>query len=125
MAWDKDKQFRFDQLRLNELAGSITDQERAELAGLTAEIEAAEAGSLVSAFAQMHEQRVAFTEQVQRTQIENEALAMLLSQQEQLVADTHYWLAHLEQRHILIQQTYKRLTGETLTHATPTHSTPS
>jgi hypothetical protein len=119
MAWDKDKQFRFDQLRLNQLAGSITDQERAELAELTAEIESAEAGSLVPAFDRVREQRVAFTEQLRRMQIENEELAMLLGQQEQLVADARYWLAQLEQRHILIQQTYERLTGETLTHSTP------
>jgi predicted nuclease with TOPRIM domain len=119
MAWDNDKQYRFDHLRLNELAGNITDQERVELSELTAEIESAEAGSLAPAFDRMREQRVAFTEQVQRMQTENEALAVLLGQQEQLVTDARYWLAQLEQRHTIIQQTYKRLTGEALTHSTP------
>jgi len=46
MAWDKDKQFCFDQLWLNELAGQ------------NAEIESAEAASLVPAFDHVQVQRL-------------------------------------------------------------------
>ncbi|MBI3913912.1 MAG: hypothetical protein HY327_06970 [Chloroflexi bacterium] len=114
MNWNVEMQSRFDQLRAAELAGRLTPREESELTKLVAILEADEAHHLAPAITQMRAEQTALREQLHALQSENEELAKLLSQQEQLVADARRWLTQFQQRHLLILQAYTRLTGEVL-----------
>lgn len=114
MEWNAEAQARFDQLRLRELAGALTPQEEAELAALVAGLEADEARCLAPAAERLRAEHEALRERLRALQAENEELARLLSQQEQLAADGRRWLAEFEARHRLIHTAYARLTGEAL-----------
>ena len=119
MKWTAEQQTLFDQLRARELAGTLTTEEQVRLAELIAMLEAEEARYLAPVAARMCAEQAALHEQLETLQTENEALARLLNQQEQLVADARHWLAQFEQRHLQIQQAYTRLTGEALTVVGP------
>ncbi len=114
MNWNSETQTRFDQLRASQLAGALSTPEEAELAELAAALEADETRRLAPSLNQVRVEQTTLRERLQATQSENEELARLLNQQEQLVTDARRWLAQFEQRHRLIQQTYTRLTGEVL-----------
>lgn len=114
MNWDTEMQARFDYLRAKELAGTLTAPEEAELAKLATALEADETRRLAPSLDQVRAEQTALRERLRTLQAENEELAKLLNQQEQLVADACRWLAQFEQRHHLIRQTYMRLTGESL-----------
>ena len=115
MNWTGEQQALFDKLRAHELAGTLTAEEQTKLVELTQALEAEEARYLSPVAARMRAEQVALRERLKALQVENEALARLLNQQEQLVADARHWLTQFEQRHRQIQQTYTRLTGEVLT----------
>ena len=123
MNWTIEQQALFDErcpefiegLRARELAGTLTTEEQVRLAELIEMLEAEEARYLAPAAARMRAEQAALREQLDTLQTENEAMARLLNQQEQLVADARHWLAQFEQRHSQIQQAYTRLTGEALT----------
>lgn len=117
MPWNAEKQTQFDALRARERAGPLTAQEAAALAELVATLEVDEARRYASAVDRMRAEQAALREQLGKVQTENEALAKLLNQQEQLVTDARRWLAQFEQRHRLIQQAYTHLTGEVLPSA--------
>lgn len=114
MIWNSETQTRFDQLRIKELAGTLTAQEKVELGELVATLESDETNRLTLALDQARAEQAILRERFCTLQSENEELARLLGQQEQLVADARRWLAQFEQRHCLIQQTYARLTGQVL-----------
>ena len=118
MAWDTKQQTLFDELRAKEMAGTLTPEEQAQLATLTQVLEADEARYLAPALAQMRAEQSVLRERLLVAQKENEGLAQLLNQQEQLAADARRWLVQFEQRHRTIRQTYQRLTGESLTAST-------
>jgi predicted nuclease with TOPRIM domain len=115
MKWTAEQQTLFDELRARKLAGTLTTEEQARLDELTQMLEAEETRYLAPAVAQMRAEQTVLREQLETLQTDNEALARLLNQQEQLVADARHWLAQFEQRHSQIQQAYTRLTGEVLT----------
>jgi hypothetical protein len=55
----------------------------------------------------------AFTQaQTEKLQQKNMALARIISQQEQLIADARRWLAEFESRHLSIQQSFAQLTSK-------------
>ena len=114
MGWTAEQQASFDELRARELSGMLTTEEQARLDELTATLEAEEAYYLAPVVARMRADQAALRERLKALQTENEALARLASQQEQLVADARQWLAQFEQRHRQIRQAYTRLTGEAL-----------
>jgi len=115
MNWTDEQQTLFDELRAHELAGTLTTDDQARLAELTQILEAEEARYLAPVAARMRTEQAALREQLETLQIENEALAHLFNQQEQLVADARRWLSQFERRHSQIQQTFTRLTGKVLT----------
>lgn len=115
MDWTAETQAVFDELRARELAGTLTAEEQARLTELTQALEAEEARYLEPVIAQIQAEQAVLYERLKAFRAENEALARLLNQQEQLVADARQWLAEFEQRHRQIQQAYTRLTGEVLT----------
>jgi len=118
MSWNAERQARLDQLRTREQAGLLAASEQTELGELIAALEADEARLLAPALTHLRAEQAMLRERLSALQNENEELAHLLSQQEQLAADARHWLAQFEQRHRSIQQTYTRLTGETLSTST-------
>ncbi len=119
MNWTIEQQTLLDELRARELAGTLTTEEQVRLAELIQMLEAEEARYLTPVAARMRAEQAVLREQLETLQTENEALARLLNQQEQLVADARHWLTQFEQRHSQIQQAYTRLTGEVLTVVEP------
>ncbi len=114
MAWSDEQQQRFDTLRLRALSTDLSPAEQAELDALQTQLADAWPLDLEALQTEQADLRTRLT----RAQTENEALAQLLNQQEQLVAEARQWLARFESRHQQLRQTYTHLTGETLT-ATP------
>ena len=117
MTWTAEQQARLDELRTRELAGILTTDEQTLLDEMIKALEAQEARDLAPATARLRAEQAALRERLNALETENEALARLLNQQEQLVADARQWLDQFERRHSHIQQTYTRLTGEALSAA--------
>jgi len=112
MQWTEEMQLRFNELRPKELAGTLSAEEKHELAELFAVIEADEKQYLAGAMTRLREEDALTQAQIEKRQQENMALAQIVSQQEQLIADARRWLAEFEQRHKMIRQSYIQLTGE-------------
>ncbi|MCC6553105.1 MAG: hypothetical protein IT372_08800 [Polyangiaceae bacterium] len=98
MSWTKDRQARLDLLRDKELAGTLTEPEHTELAGLMAQVEAEEAQALAPAMTQLRAEAGELAHELRTVQDENEELARLLAQQQALVADARRFLTEFEQR---------------------------
>lgn len=119
MKWSAELQARFDTLRLAEFAGTLSAAEADELAELTQTLQADDAVSLRPAMDRLRREQDELHEQLTSVQAENEELARLLSQQQQLVADARRWLSQFDQRHSAIRQAYSRLTGHELAAVLP------
>lgn len=117
MDWNEEKQTRFDKLRQRQLTGTLTVDEQTELAEIVAMLEQEEARYLEPAIARLELEQVATRERLQKLQADNEEMAKLLHQQEQLAVEARRWLADFQQRHENIQAIYTQLTGEVLTVA--------
>jgi hypothetical protein len=113
-AWSTDKQQRLDALRAKELTGTLSAAERRELARLITEVEAEESARLAPAMAQMQREQVILRRKVRQSQVDNESLAALVAQQEQMLADARRTLKDLQRRRQEIHETYFRVTGEAL-----------
>lgn len=90
---------RFSELRLKELKGTLTAAETEQLANLFKQLEDEEAAVLAPAVAAMRAEQVALRQRLLQAQTENEELASLLNQQEQLVTEARQWLAEFTSRH--------------------------
>ena len=88
MDWNDKQQARFDELRQRELAGSLTPAEQSELDTLIARLTQAADEVLSPAVARLQIEQAELQERLQRRQHENEELAKLLHQQEQLVTES-------------------------------------
>lgn len=82
--WNNEKQAWFDELRQRALIGTFTVDEQTELAEMVALIEQEEARYLSPAITRMTREQTALREHLQQLQADNEELAKLLHQQEQL-----------------------------------------
>jgi ribonuclease HI len=114
MNWDDATTIRFTELRQRDLAGLLDDAERAELAALITGLEQAEEKQLANASRKMQAEQASLSLQLRNLRQENQELAKLQTQLELLVADARQWLAELERRHLVIQQTYSRLAAGSL-----------
>lgn len=117
MAWNEEKQVRLDALRAAELAGTLDEAGKAELSALIECVEAEERTRLAPVLAQMQNERTALRQQIQKSEVENEQLATLAAQMEQLLADGRQTLRDLQRRHQAIRAEYERVTGEPLSVA--------
>ena len=117
MDWNEEKQTRFDKLRQRQLTGTLTVDEQTELAEMVAMVEQEESRYLEPAIASLELEQAVTRERLQKLQADNEELAKLLHQQEQLAVEARRWLADFQQRHENIQAIYTQLTGEVLTVA--------
>jgi hypothetical protein len=114
MSWTKDSQARLDRLRGNELAGTLTEPEKVELAALMAQVEAEEAQALAPAMNRLRAEVGELGRELDSVQGENEELARLLAQQQALAADARRFLAEFEQRRASILDALARFTGDPL-----------
>ncbi len=117
MEWNDEKQARLDALRAGELAGTLDDAGKAELAALIEALEAEERERLASALGQIRTEQAALRRQVQESEAENEQLVTLAARQEQLLADARQVLRDLQRRHQAIRDAYQHVTGEPLSVA--------
>ena len=117
MDWNDIQQTRFDGLRKRELSGTLTAVEQTELDAMVTWLEQDEARYLAPATARFESEHNALRTQLQAVQDDNEALAMLFHQQEQLVTDARRWLVDFQQRHERIQTAYTRITSNVLVTA--------
>ena len=115
MDWNDQQQSRFDELREQEMVGALTNAEQTELDGMMAVLIEEADEALVSAIGRLQQEQAELEAKLQKRQFENEELAKLLLQQEQLAAESRQWLVDFDRRHAQIRETYIRLTGELLT----------
>ena len=100
---------RFNELRLQQITDSLPSVERTELDDMMqARLQEAE-NFLAPAVERMRQEQQQLRQRLTRYQTESEALAQLLLQQEQLVADAGRWLQEFDRRNQNIQQTYTYL----------------
>jgi hypothetical protein len=114
MVWDTETQRRFDSLRERQLNGELSTAEQHELDALLAALDAKEAGYLAPAIARMDQKLHQAEAQLAALQIRNEELAALARQHEQLLSEAASWLEQFDQRRLVLQDRYARLTGEPL-----------
>lgn len=117
MDWSDEQQLRFDDLREHDLAGTLTDAERYELAMLMTVLTEAADEALLPAITKLQREQEVLELRLQQRQSGNEELAKLLHQQERLTAESRQWLRDFDRRHAYIHKTYTQLTGEVLVGA--------
>jgi hypothetical protein len=111
MSWTNDEQARLDLLRSKELAGTLTDSDQAELAGLMARVEAEEAAALAPEMGRLRDAVAATADEIRRVEAENEELARLLAQQQALVTDARRFLDEFDRRRATILDGLARVSG--------------
>ena len=114
MSWTKDNQARLDCLQDKELAGTLTEPEQVELAGLVAQVEAEEAQVLAPAMNHLRAEVAEQERELGTLEGENEALARLLAQQQSLAADARRFLVEFDQRRAAILGALARVSGGSL-----------
>lgn len=87
MEWNAEKQARLTELRRRELAGRLTEVEKEELAAAMAKIEQEESRYLAPTIEKMRAEQAILEERLQNLHTDNEALAKLLNQQEQIIVE--------------------------------------
>ncbi len=103
-----DEQARFNQLRLKQFDGLLTEDEQLELEQMMqTRLDEAMLGRI-------RQEEDAQQKRLQAQHTESEQLATLLHQQAQLLADARRWLEEFDRRNQHIQQTYTAITGEPL-----------
>jgi cell division septum initiation protein DivIVA len=117
MNWSEEQQSRFDELRRRELAGALTAAEQVELDTLMKKLTETADAALSPAVTRLAQEQTTLQGKLQRHQEENEELAKLLHQQEQLINELRRWLADFDKRQRQIAQAYTRLTGDPLNAA--------
>lgn len=111
MSWTMDDQAKLDFLRGKELAGTLTEPEHAELAGLMARVEAEEAAALAPDMARLRDEIAGTADELRRVETESEELARLMAQQQALVADARKFLDEFDRRRASILDGLTRITG--------------
>ncbi len=114
MNWNEDLEERLLKLRLSEMDGSLTPDEKDELNRLMQFLEKDEAQQLAPAFAHLQAEQIRLQKELSVQQAENESLHQLYREQTSLIKDARQWLAKFEKRHRQILQSYTQLTGRTL-----------
>lgn len=118
MIWNEEQQARLDALRAAELSSTLDETGQAELDALIGAIDAEERERLAPALAQIRLEQAILRQQIQESESENEQLAALAVQMEQLLADGRQMLRDLQRRHQAIRAEYQRVTGEPLSAIT-------
>ena len=105
---------RFNALRHKALAGGLSSAEQTELSQMRERRTQQSDASLDAVVTRLTNTQTALRQELSQRQAESEALAHLLLQQEQLIADANAWISEFDERTNRIHQTYTRLTGQPL-----------
>ncbi len=105
MNWSDKQKARFDELRQQELAGTLNGPEIKELEALTALLTQEADDALLLAIDRLRNEQTILETRLQQRQQENEELAKLMQQQEQLTAELRQWLRDFDRRHAQIRKT--------------------
>jgi uncharacterized membrane protein YcjF (UPF0283 family) len=114
MNWNEELEERLLHLRLLDLDGALTTDEKDELDRLMQSLENEETVQLASAFAHLKTEQAQLQEELSAQQTENESLHRIYDEQTLLIKDARQWLSKFEKRHRQILQNYTQLTGRTL-----------
>ncbi len=114
MIWTKDDQARLDRLRADELAGTLTADEKVELGNLMARVESEEAQVLAPEMDRLRAEASELQSEFDAVQRRNEELARLLAQQQILAADARRFLAEFDKRQASILDALARFGREPL-----------
>lgn len=98
MNWSDEQQVRFDELSQQELAGTLNEAEIEELEALTALLTQEADDALLSAIDRLRNEQIVLETRLQQRQQENEELAKVMQQQEQLTAESRQWLRDFDRR---------------------------
>ncbi len=112
--WTPEIEQRFTELRLRKLGGNLSDIEREELTQIRAMVESVEIESTASLLQKLELEQTVLQNSLKNHQTENNELVQLLNQQALLIADTKRWLKEFEQRYSVIQNSFTRLTKQSL-----------
>jgi len=105
--WDDEKQHRFDELRLKEVQGVLSDAEVRELQAFFAKLEAEEAASLKKGMEQLDAHFNSLRAEKERVEAKNERLAVIVVEQEQLLADAREYLTSLRRKQAALRAELK------------------
>ena len=80
--WNDEKQHRFDELRLKEMQGVLSDKETQKLQAFFAELETEEAETLKKGMEKMDARLDSLRAEKERVEAKNERLAAIVTEQE-------------------------------------------
>lgn len=109
MPWTPQEQAQLDQLRFKALQASLTPEEQLALKQLQNQLAADQPPQLAA----LQTEIATLRGQIAALQDDNEMLAQLLAQHEQLLAEGRQWLNHFEARHQTLQHHYQQLAPAT------------
>ena len=112
--WNEDKQKRFDELRIGEAGGTLSDAERAELEVLFAELDALEAETMRPALERQQQRQAKLQKEKEQLEASVDQLEEIVSEQEQLLADAQEYLNRLRTKRMAIADKYYQITGHSL-----------
>lgn len=113
--WTPEIEQRFTELRLRQLSGNLTEAELKELTQIQALVEDVEAETTELALKKLESEQAVLQKALADHQVENNELVQLFNQQALLIADTQRWLKDFEQRYSVIENSFTRLTKQSLT----------
>jgi hypothetical protein len=114
--WTPKIEERFTELRLRRLSGSLTNAEQKELAEIQSTVKVVESETTRFALKKLETEQIALQKVLGETKLENKELIKLFNQQALLIADAKRWLAEFEQRYVVIQNSFTRLTEHSLAY---------
>lgn len=106
------RQCRLDALRLREVEGTLTKQERAELDAIFAELDAEEAVALKPARKKSQKLQAKLRQEKAELELTSSQLQDIINMQQKLSEDARAYLAQLRSKRAVLADKYQRLTGQ-------------
>lgn len=112
--WDETKRRRLDAVREDEARGALTDEARAELDALLAELARDEARRFKPAMARMQRRERDSHAESDALEAEAEELRRIVREQERMVAEARAYIAEIRAKRATLAADYRRVTGRDL-----------
>lgn len=112
--WNQEKQERFDALRVREAQERLSEEERAALETLFAELDAEEAKALRPALERMQHQQKELLAEKKRLRADVAQLERIIIAQEQLLVEARSYLVDLRTKRTALADEYRQITGNEL-----------
>ncbi len=107
--WNDDKSRRFDGLRRDEARRALSEVEQAELAALSAELDAEEAQALQPALDRLAQEADELRARKAQMEAQARELEGLVAQQEKLLAEARAYAERLRLRRTALNDEFRRL----------------